>query len=86
MDYKLHTQERYLERYKEILTDDNYFELCEICRKQESWLSNTQVKRGASRILIMYNNHKVTCIVSRKKKIVKTVLHLTKKDKNLNYG
>lgn len=63
-NYRHHTKFRYKGRFFKELTDQDYEELCFYCR---------QYKIINDRVTIVYNNDKITCVISRNKKMVKTV-------------
>lgn len=45
MDYKNHTQQRYLERFKKQLSDEDYFEICRNLQKfRNIYISIVKVK------------------------------------------
>ncbi|MCK9574712.1 MAG: hypothetical protein M0R51_01900 [Clostridia bacterium] len=73
MDYKIHSQERYLERFKKSMNDLDYIELCEIGKDDSKGFLLEQVKRGAKRKVVLFNGDYVWCVFSGKKRILKTV-------------
>ena len=73
VDYKKHTQERFLERFNKILSDEDYYKLCEIGKDDTQGYLLEQVKRGAKRKIVVYNDVMMWCVFSGKKRILKTL-------------
>lgn len=64
MSYRQHTKFRYKGRFFKELTNQDYDELCFYCR---------QYKAIEDKVTIVYNNDKITCVISKEKKLIKTV-------------
>ena len=92
MDYKKHTQERFLERFMyynhrvtekrpemKYLTDDDYYNMCEICKNNSNVLYQEQKHNKATLKVIQYKGRNFSCIISNKKKIIKTIYPVDKK-------
>lgn len=82
MDYKKHTKERYLERFKSELTDDDYTELCNICKSDNVILQVRQNRLNKNRNrknLILFRNKYTWCVLSKRGKI-KTVFPAKRKE------
>ena len=59
------------------LTDDDYDNLCNICRNEPLLI---QVEK--SRVMIRYNQMYMWCVLTKKKKVVKTIYPTGKSDYN----
>lgn len=70
MDYKKHTKDRFKERFGQNMSDTEYFELTEIARLNPN---KVKVSNKASKVIVNFKGNDITCILSYKKKIVKTV-------------
>ena len=95
--YRAHTKQRFKEKFVPInlnkkiknfwrdkyskqwleLTDDDYDNLCNICRNEPL---HVQIEK--SRVLIQYNQTYMWCVVTKKKKVVKTIYPIRKSDYN----
>ena len=64
MDYKLHTQQRYLERFRKTLSDNEYQVLCELT-KSTGWSVRPDKKR-IFKTIIIYNNSLLWCVFNKK--------------------
>jgi len=82
MDYKKHTQERFFEKLKVIITDDEYNNLCEICNKDENIIIQIPNRNRSYKKIIKFNNNFICCIVSHKKKIIKTIYPISTRRMN----
>ncbi len=96
MDYRAHTKQRFREKFAPIinkkiknfwkdkinkqwleLTDDDYENLCNICRNEPLLIQSEK-----SRVLIRYNQVYLWCVMTKKKKVVKTIYPIRKSDYN----
>jgi hypothetical protein len=59
------------------LTDDDYDNLCNICRNEPLLIQGER-----SRVLVQYNQMYMWCIMTKKKKVVKTIYPINKGDYN----
>jgi hypothetical protein len=87
MEYKLHTQQRFTEKFIPIfkkskinnewseMTDEDYFKLCEICRNKPLY-----IQPGKSRVIARYNDTTMWCVLTKKTKIVKTIYPVDRAD------
>lgn len=93
MDYKKHTKDRFIEKFSKTykckkiglteLSDENYYELCSIANDEKLVLYEDPIKKKKSkRKIIFYKNILMWCVVSHKKKIIKTIYPVRKKDFN----
>ena len=82
MDYKLHTQQRYLERFRKTLSDNQYQVLCELT-KSAGW-SIRPDKRRVFKTIVEYDNRLMWCIFNRKNTVF-TVYPFKNKHKNNIY-
>jgi hypothetical protein len=82
MDYKAHTKKRYRERFHKELTDIDYYNLCEICRKDQCF-EKKKANHKAVKMIIKYKDDYMWCVLSNKSKIVKTVFPI-KNSKHTN--
>lgn len=78
MDFKNHTKERFKERFGVELSDTEYLKICDICRSNDIYIkrygSNNSLK-----VVIKYENQYIWCVISHKRKIVKTVYPVKKR-------
>ena len=84
MDYREHTKQRFKERFlnKSIseLSDEDYDNICVICRNTDAFLkANNQHRKSSVKKLIFYKEIRMCCIVSKKRKIVKTIYTVNKR-------
>ncbi len=90
MDYKKHTQQRFIERFIPIikrkktggsiidwleLTDDDYSNLCRISLENPLFI-HTEKRR----VIVKYRNTFMWCCLSKKGKIVKTIYPIDTSD------
>ena len=59
------------------LTDDDYDNLCNICRNEPLLIQGER-----SRVLVQYNQTYMWCVMTKKRKIVKTIYPIDKGDYN----
>ena len=71
MNYKKHTQDRFFERFKFIITDAEYDILCKMCN--DNFIQIEPNRNRSIKKIIKYNNIYICCIISHKTKIIKTV-------------
>jgi hypothetical protein len=90
MDYKQHTKDRFIERFVPMnkskqrkfwrernnknwteLTDTDYLNLCELC-------NTNPLHKQLDKVIVRYNNTYIWCVLTRKKKVVKTIYPITK--------
>jgi hypothetical protein len=76
MDYKKHTQDRYLQRFGAILTDDDYSSMKLLVCKDNAYKKN----RNVFKEIIKYKNQYIWCVFNRKNTIF-TVYPVKKKRK-----
>jgi len=85
MNYKEHTKQRFKEKFRnnsiKELTDDDYYEICNLCRNKNILLEKKN-KNGGKKMIINYNNVYMWCILSNKSKIVKTIYPIDNCDRN----
>jgi len=72
MDYKEHTKLRFKERFNKELSDDDYYKICDICKSSDVYFKQNTYKK-AIKMIIKYDSNYIWCVVSHKKKIIKTV-------------
>jgi len=94
MDYKQHTKDRFIERFVTMnkskkrkfwrersnknwneLTDTDYKNLCELC-------NTNPLHKQLDKVIVRYNNTYMWCVLTRKKKVVKTIYPITKSHYN----
>jgi hypothetical protein len=63
MDYKAHTKKRYRERFRKELTDIDYYNLCEICRKDQCF-EKKKANHKAVKMIIKYKDDYMWCVLS----------------------
>ena len=78
MDYKQHTKNRFKQRFFKDLSDADYYAICEICRNKINHIEVASYNKS-TKMVISYNNNLMWCVISKKKKIVKTVYPVSKK-------
>lgn len=87
MDFKKHTQERYKERFNAELSDSEYMQICELCKSGKIYIEKPSAKKRSKKVVIVYREIFMWCVISKRRKIVKTVYPVSKKDlKSIDYG
>jgi hypothetical protein len=81
MDYKEHTKIRFKERFNKELTEIDYYKICDICRNGFSYTKKDAYNK-AIKMVIKYEDNYMWCILSNKKKIVKTLYPIKKSIKH----
>ena len=82
MDYKEHTKNRFIERFNKKLSDKDYYKICDICRNDNNYIKKDTYKK-ATKMVIKYEDIYMWCVLSNKKKIVKTVYPIKKSIKRI---
>lgn len=77
MDYKAHTKYRFKQKFFKDLSDADYYAICEICRNKINYIEVASYK-GATKMVISYNDNLMWCVLSKRRKIVKTVYPVSK--------
>jgi len=73
--HRVHTKERYLERFNHILSDDDYNELCSLSSKENA----IRISTNKYRSVILFKEKYIWCIFNRHNNII-TLYPLGKKD------
>lgn len=82
MDYKKHTQNRFIERFKMILSDKDYKELCQLTKTYNNFIMKQKSKKVYKKI-IHFKNKYMWCVYNRRNTVF-TVYPIHGNDK-LNY-
>ena len=86
MDFKKHTQERYKQRFLRELSDSDYEKMCEMCKNGNTLfekISPKKERRRSHKMIILFNDIYTWVVVSKRKKIIKTVYPMRAKDLKL---
>ena len=90
MDYKKHTKDRFAERFINVpeckkagltyITDEDYYKMCELASSDDYGFLKKITNRGGYKKVIFYIGIPMWCAVSKKKKIIRTVYPIRKRD------
>jgi hypothetical protein len=84
--YKEHTKQRFIERFKNKpiseLKDDDYYNICNICRNGHRIIQKNNKTGGGVKMLISYNNIFMWCVFYKKANVVRTIYNIDNGDRN----
>ena len=90
MDYKKHTKERFFERFKKEITDNEYTNLCELCKNEKNFIMIKTSYKKRLKVIVYFNNIYIWCALSQKNNVltvhpINITLHCRMHLKNKNY-